>query len=59
MTNDKLIDEAIAQCGFSLRPQGVEVVLIDKTGAERMLSPAEGNLWADVWERIRRSETSR
>jgi hypothetical protein len=56
MNNDKLLREAIAQCGFSLRPQGVEVVLIDKTGAERILTPAEGNFWADVWQGIRLSE---
>jgi hypothetical protein len=56
MKNDKLLREAISQCGFSLRPQGVEVVLIDRTGAQRMLTPAEGNFWADVWQRIRLSE---
>ena len=54
MKNDKLLREIIAQCGFCLRPQGVEVVLIDRTGVERMLTAAESNLWADAWERVRR-----
>jgi hypothetical protein len=58
MKNDKLLREVVARCGFYLRPQGVEVVLIDKKGVKRVLSAAEGNLWADVWERVRRATST-
>ena len=52
MNRDKLIQEINRVCGFSMRSEGTTVWLIEKAGRERELTSAEGNLWADVYERL-------